>query len=446
MLKRIIPVAAVAVLLVAFAVVPVIALLPNGQQAPDFQLADLSSNMHSLSDYQGKVVVIDFFGADCSYCKSSAADDLVPLYNNYYQGDARVQFLSVETSGASAAYTRSNFVQPTGITWPVLVGGTNLVSSYGIASVPTMYVIDSTGKVALAMEYPVNVQTLKSTIDQLVGGPGWGAWSNIGGILASGTSPAVCAHDANSLDVFVQGTDHALWHKHYQSTSGWSDWESLGGYLNSSPAATAQANGKVDVFVRGSSGELWQREYTNGWSDWQSLGGQLTSSPAATAQANGKVDVFVRGSSGELWQREYTNGWSAWTSVGGYLTSDPAAVSRSAGKITVFVRGGSGSLWSTSTTDGGATWSGWNEIGGQLLDGTGPTAYAWGNDRIGWLVTGTNNVLYHMWDDSTGRHGWEKLDGYLTSSPGATSASSGSISVFVRGSTGALWQREYNSG
>ena len=40
--------------------------------------------------------------------------------------------------------------------------------------------------------------------------------------------------------------------------------------------------------------------------------------------------------------------------------------------------------------------------------------YAWGNDRIGWLVTGTNNVLYHMWDDSTGRHGWENLGGYLT--------------------------------
>ncbi|MGA7076416.1 MAG: redoxin domain-containing protein, partial [Halobacteriota archaeon] len=165
-LKRIIPVTAVALLLIAFAVVPALALLPTGQQAPDFQLNDLSNQKHSLSDYRGKVVVIDFFGADCGACKSSATDDLVPLYNNYYRGDARVQFLSVETSGASAAYTSSNFVQPTSITWPVLVGGTNLVSSYGIPILPTVYVIDSTGKVALAMQYPVNVQTLKSTIDQ----------------------------------------------------------------------------------------------------------------------------------------------------------------------------------------------------------------------------------------------------------------------------------------
>ena len=86
------------------------------------------------------------------------------------------------------------------------------------------------------------------------------------------------------------------------------------------------------------------------------------------------------------------------------------------------------------------------QIGGQLLAGTGPTAYTWGNDRIGWLVTGTNNALYHMWDDATGRHGWEKLGGYLTSSPAAAAPTSGVIDVFVRGGSGALWQMEYNNG
>ena len=347
MLKRIIPVTAVALLLVAFAVAPVIALLPNGQQAPDFRLADLSSNMHSLSDYRGKVVVIDFFGADCSYCKSSAADDLVPLYNNYYQGDARIQFLSVETSGESAAYTSSNFVQPTGITWPVLVGGTNLISSYGIASVPTMYVIDSTGKVALAMEYPVNVQTLKSTIDQLVGGQGWGAWSNVGGQLASGTGPAVCAQDANSLDVFAKGTDNALWHKHYQSGSGWSDWESLGGYLTSSPAAVSWGPGRIDVFVRGTDGALYHQGYNGAWSGWESLGGQIApnTGPAAGSWRLGRFDVFVDGMNGALYHQGYNGAWSGWESLGGYLTSSPAAASPTSGVIDVFVRGGDSALW-----------------------------------------------------------------------------------------------------
>jgi len=181
---------------------------------------------------------------------------------------------------------------------------------------------------------------------------------------------------------------------------------------------------------------------------WQSLGGYLTSSPAATSPTSGATDVFVRGGDDALWWRHW-NGqdWSAWTSLGGVLTADPAAVSGYAsGRIDVFVRGGDGGLWSRYTTDGGTSWSGWHSIGGQLLDGTGPTAYAWANDRIGWLVTGMNHALYHMWNDAAGTHGWEKLDGYLTSSPGATSPSSGVIDVFVRGGSGALWQREYNNG
>ena len=42
------------------------------------------------------------------------------------------------------------------------------------------------------------------------------------------------------------GTDNALWHKHYQSASGWGTWESLGGYLTSSPAAVSRGAGKID--------------------------------------------------------------------------------------------------------------------------------------------------------------------------------------------------------
>src|SRR5665647_1678053 len=41
------------------------------------------------------------------------------------------------------------------------------------------------------------------------------------GQLASGTGPAVCSQDANSLDVFVQGTDHVLYYTHWDGTT-WS--------------------------------------------------------------------------------------------------------------------------------------------------------------------------------------------------------------------------------
>jgi hypothetical protein len=43
--------------------------------------------------------------------------------------------------------------------------------------------------------------------------------------------------------------------------------------LTSSPAATSQSTGIIDVFVRGSDGALWHKHYESGWSAWESLGG-----------------------------------------------------------------------------------------------------------------------------------------------------------------------------
>ena len=44
------------------------------------------------------------------------------------------------------------------------------------------------------------------------------------------TGPAVASWSSGRLDVFVRGTDNALWHKWYQNS--WSGWESLGGVIN----------------------------------------------------------------------------------------------------------------------------------------------------------------------------------------------------------------------
>ena len=273
MFKRIIPVTAVILLLIGLVVVPAVAVLPVGQEAPDFQLSDLSSNVHKLSDYRGKIVVMDFFEPNCGYCQGDAKNNLIPLYDNNYKNNPNVQFLSVEMSGADAATIQSVYLGATGpIPWPVLTYGSNVASLYGIDTVPTVYVIDSAGKIAFAMSYPIDASALKSKIDQLLSG-GWGFWSPVGGQLASGTSPATCAQDAKSLDVFVQGTDNALWYRHYQSGSGWSAWQSLGGYLTSDPAAVSRSAGKIDVFVRGGDNKLWERSYDNGWGQWTSVGG-----------------------------------------------------------------------------------------------------------------------------------------------------------------------------
>ena len=435
--KRIMLLIAVTVLLTASATVPALALLPNGQQAPNFQLNDLSGNSHKLSDYRGKVVVIDFFGWACSACISDAKTNLVPLYNTYYKNDAKVQFISVEVNNGSSAQIRQ-YLQETGVPWLVLSGGSSLVSTYSIASTPTLYVIDPAGNVALGMEYPTNVQTLKSTIDSLESST-----------TPVASAPAACAQGTN-LALFAEGADNALYWKHWDGTT-WSTSTSLGGNLTSSPAATSPSNGVIDVFARGSDGALWSKNTTNGgtsWTSWHSLSGQLASGtgPAACAQNANSLDVFVQGTGNALWHKSLQGStWSAWESLGGNLTSSPAATSPSNGVIDVFARGTDGALWSKNTTNGGTSWTSWHSLSGQLASGTGPAACAQNANSLDVFVQGTGNALWHKSLQGSTWSAWGSLGGNLTSSPAATSPSNGVIDVFARGSDGALWQKTYNN-
>ena len=264
------------------------------------------------------------------------------------------------------------------------------------------------------------------------------------GALVAG-APAACAQGSNSLDLFVRGTDNALWWERWNGTS-WSNWASLGGVLTSSPAATSPSSGAIDVFVRGTDNALWERTTTDGggsWSAWTSIGGQIASGtgPAACSWGS-RLDVFVEGTNGALYQKTWSGSWSNWASLGGVLTSSPAATSPSSGAIDVFVRGTDNALWERTTTDGGGSWSAWTSIGGQIASGTGPAACSWGS-RLDVFVEGTNGALYQKtWSGSWSN--WASLGGVLTSSPAATSPSSGAIDVFVRGTDNALWEKAYN--
>jgi peptidoglycan/xylan/chitin deacetylase (PgdA/CDA1 family) len=305
---------------------------------------------------------------------------------------------------------------------------------------------------------PTNIALLKQYIEHLKN-RGDVLFTTLGDqqVLKASSEPAVCSQDENSLDVFGQSAYHTLWHKHWNSTTGWSAWEDLGGVLTSSPAATSLGNGVVHVFVRGSDGALWGRYTTNGgayWSNWYKIGGQLLNGtgPAAYEFGGSRTGVFVTGTNNALYHiwtdfsgSWSSSSWSSWQNVGGYLTSSPAAASPSSGVINVYVRGSDGALWERSATYGGVSWSTWSKVGGLLASGTGPTVCADGNG-LNVFVQGTDGALW--WKHYTSGSGWGawlSLGGVLTSAPAAVSRSAGTIDVFVRGTNGSIWERSYNS-
>ena len=184
---------------------------------------------------------------------------------------------------------------------------------------------------------------------------GWSGWASLGGALAS--PPVVMPNDDGSLEAFARGTDGALWCIRQLTPGGsWSGWTSLSltpsGPFRGNPAVGWNVSGKLEVFVRGSDDALWHKwQLTPGgnWSAWYSLGGTLTSSPTVDFNVDGRLEVFVRGSDGALWQRWQTTAggsWSGWSSLGvpsgKTLAGDPILTRNYDGRLEVFVRGSDG--------------------------------------------------------------------------------------------------------
>jgi hypothetical protein len=261
------------------------------------------------------------------------------------------------------------------------------------------------------------------------------------GVAIAG-APAVCSRGANSIDLFVRGSDNALWWKHWDGTA-WSASTSLGANLTSDPTVAA-TNNSLTVAARGVDGALWRINSYNGtWSNWTSVGGQLLVGTGPTSDLNSFGEYaygwFVTGTDHALYGWNLSGG--RWQNLGGNLTSSPAATAPTSDTVTVAARGVDGALWRINSYNG--TWSNWTSVGGRLLAGTGPTEFSWiyeANPSVGTFVTGTNHALYYYWWST----GWSNLGGYLTSSPGAAASPDASghgyyIDVFARGVDGALW-------
>ncbi len=119
--------------------------LAAGQAAPDFTLPDiLQGKDYSLSQFKGKVVMVNFFTFFCMPCREEMPD-LNKLYNEY-KGKG-YQVLGI---GLSSDPTQLRFlVKQIGLDYPVLAGNDKVSKDYGnVEIVPTTFIIDKQGNIA----------------------------------------------------------------------------------------------------------------------------------------------------------------------------------------------------------------------------------------------------------------------------------------------------------
>lgn len=112
-----------------------------GQAAADWTLKDVDGKERSLSEYRGKVVVMDFWATWCPPCRA-AMPGIQKIHEKYKDKGVVVLGMNCWESGDPAAYMKEN-----GITYGLIMKADEAAKAYGVSSIPTLYVVGTDGKV-----------------------------------------------------------------------------------------------------------------------------------------------------------------------------------------------------------------------------------------------------------------------------------------------------------
>ena len=118
----------------------------GGTHAPDFTLATLDGKNVSLSDYKGKVVLIDFWATTCDPCLTEMPH-LVALYEKHK--DAGFVVLAVSADGPETRAAVSTVAHDKGMSFPVLLDEeTSVIARYNPKKdMPFSALIDRNGNI-----------------------------------------------------------------------------------------------------------------------------------------------------------------------------------------------------------------------------------------------------------------------------------------------------------
>ncbi len=114
------------------------------QSAPDFALKDVVRGQeYTLSQFRGKVVLLNFFTFLCKPCKEE-----MPWLNQIDREFRGQGFQTIGIGLASTPEELRSLAQQLGLDYPVLVGNDAVAQAYSkVEFVPTTFIIDRQGQI-----------------------------------------------------------------------------------------------------------------------------------------------------------------------------------------------------------------------------------------------------------------------------------------------------------
>jgi peroxiredoxin len=138
-------------------------LLPVGEPAPSWELGDQEGKIHSLAEYRGKVVVMEFWATWCGPCA-----EVMPRMQKLHEkfADKGVVVLGVnswEENDPIALMQKKRF------SYRLLLKGERLAEAYKVTMLPVVYIIGDDGTI-IYCHGGVDDKNLSSLIQKYIGG------------------------------------------------------------------------------------------------------------------------------------------------------------------------------------------------------------------------------------------------------------------------------------
>lgn len=147
--------------------------VPMLPPAPDFTLTDQYGNTHTLSDYKGKTVFLNFWATWCPPCRAEMPS-IQELYEEYGYNEEDVVILGVafpDRGKEGSAEDIISFLEKNEYTYPVLLDKDAVtVRPYRVISFPTTFMIDKNGNYYGHVSGQLTKDIMISIIEQTIKG------------------------------------------------------------------------------------------------------------------------------------------------------------------------------------------------------------------------------------------------------------------------------------
>lgn len=145
--------------------IPTLRKLKSGNPAPEISVVSSKGLRIKLSEYRGKVVLLDFWAAWCMPCRMEMPN-VIEVYEKHHPKGFEIIGVSLDSDRGQF----ESFVKTNAMTWPQIYDGKKWDSEvgrlYGVTSIPATYLIDKQGKIRY---HNLRGEQLAPAVERLLG-------------------------------------------------------------------------------------------------------------------------------------------------------------------------------------------------------------------------------------------------------------------------------------